>query len=95
MLRRAAVLYVREQQECMELSLGMDEKPAESWSRLMGRPMWVMLWWVSATNYLITKQMRPPSGNWKSHVNVLVLIRNLNHADICWRDNMTGTKQFR
>lgn len=30
MLRRAAVLYVREQQECMELSLGMVEKPAES-----------------------------------------------------------------
>lgn len=71
MLRRAAVLYMREQQDCMELSLGMVEKPAESWSRFVGRPMWVMLWWASATNYLIKKkQMRPSSGKWKSHVHM-------------------------
>ena len=58
-------LYVWELQECMVLSLGMDEEPAYG-SGLESRSRWATAWWVCTADHLVgKKQMRPSSDNWK------------------------------
>lgn len=51
-------LYVKEQLECLEFCLGMDEELTKS---VCGSGLQVTLWWESATGHLTrkTRQMKP------------------------------------
>lgn len=50
---RGVSLYVKEQLDCTEFCLGMDNEPTESlWVKLKSRPVWVTEW-MSAIGHLI------------------------------------------
>jgi len=69
----------------MELCLETGDEPAEIlWVMITGRPVWMMLQWVSATDCSIWKKKRPFSDNW-----------DFNQPDICWKSNTEDHKQSR
>ena len=91
---------VNDQLECMELCLGMDEEPTKSlWVRTKGR--------AGTGDIIVEVCYRPPGQEDQagealyrqmgtaSHSQALVLMRDFNHTDICWKDNTAGYKQFR
>ncbi|GAB0206692.1 hypothetical protein GRJ2_003134800 [Grus japonensis] len=82
----------------MELHLGMDEEPTKSlWVRIKGR----------AGDIIVGVCYRPPDQGDQadealyrqigaaSCSQVLVLMGDFNHPDICWRDNAAERKQSR
>ncbi|GAB0205345.1 hypothetical protein GRJ2_003000100 [Grus japonensis] len=90
-------LYINDQLECMELQLGMDEEPTESLSvRIKG-----------TGDIIAGVCYRPPDQGDQadealcrqigaaSRSQALVLMRDFNHPDICWRDNAAEHKQSR
>ncbi|GAB0203845.1 hypothetical protein GRJ2_002850100 [Grus japonensis] len=93
-------LYISDQLECMELHLGMDEEPTESlWVRIKGS--------AGAGDIIAGVCYRPPDQGDRadealyrqigaaSRSQALVLMGDLNHPDICWRDNAAERKQSR
>ncbi|PKU29205.1 dtw domain-containing protein 2 [Limosa lapponica baueri] len=93
-------LYVNEQLECMELHLGMDEEPTKSLRvRIKGR--------AGTDDITVGVCYRlPDQDDWvdealyrqigaASHSQALVFMGDLNHPDICWRDNTAGHKKSR
>ncbi|GAB0203861.1 thrombospondin-4 [Grus japonensis] len=93
-------LYISDQLECMELHLGMDEDPTESlWVRIKGS--------AGAGDIIAGVCYRPPDQGDRadealyrqigaaSRSQALVLMGDLNHPDICWRDNAAERKQSR
>ncbi|GAB0199565.1 hypothetical protein GRJ2_002421900 [Grus japonensis] len=99
---RGVALYVREQLECVELCLGMDEELTESlWVRIKER--------AGKGDIIVGVCCRPPDQEEQvdqalyrqigaaSGLNLpaLVLMGDFSHPDICWRDNTAGHKQSR
>ncbi|PKU35454.1 dtw domain-containing protein 2 [Limosa lapponica baueri] len=100
--RRGAgvALYVRDQLECMEFCLGMDDEPTES-LRVKIKEQ------TNMDDIVVGICYRPP--DWEeqvdeefyrhlgaaSHSQALDLMGNLNDPDICWRNNKAGHKQSR
>jgi len=93
-------LYVKEQLECMELCLEMDEEPMESlWVKIKGR--------AGTSGITVGVCYRPPDQDKgadevlyrqigeASRSKALVLMGEFNHPDICWRDNTAGHRQAR
>jgi len=93
-------LYVKDQLECMELRLGLDEEPTESlWVKIKGR--------AGKGNITVGVCYRPPDQDKRvgealyrqigeaSRSKALVLMGDFNHPDICWRDNTAGHTQSR
>ncbi|GAB0210046.1 hypothetical protein GRJ2_003470400 [Grus japonensis] len=93
-------LYVHDQLECMELHLGVDEEPIESfWIRIKGR--------AGTGDILVGVCYRPPDQGDRvdealyrqigaaSRSQALVLMGDFNHSDICWRGNTAGHKESR
>jgi len=93
-------LYVKDQLECMELRLGMDEEPTENlWVKIKGR--------AGASDTTVGVCYRPPDQDQQvdealyrqigeaSRSKALVHTRDFNHPDICWRDNTAGHRQAR
>ncbi|GAB0187326.1 hypothetical protein GRJ2_001197900 [Grus japonensis] len=91
---------VNDQLECMEFHLGMDEEPTKSlWVRIKGR--------AGTGSTIAGVCYRPPNQKDRadealyrqigaaSCSQVLVLMGDFNHPNICWRDNTAGHKQFR
>ncbi|KAM9653655.1 uncharacterized protein ACIBXB_010484 [Morphnus guianensis] len=97
----AGALYVKDQLECMELCLGLDEEPTESlWVRIKGR--------ARAGDIIVGVCYRSPDQEdgsdealyrqigAASPSQALVILRgDFNHPGICWRDNTAGYKQSR
>ncbi|GAB0187348.1 hypothetical protein GRJ2_001200100 [Grus japonensis] len=97
---RGVALYVNDQLEHMELHLGMDEESTKSlWVKIKGR--------AGTGDTIVGVCYRPPDQ--EDGVNealyrqtgaascsqVLVLMGDFNHPNICWRDNTAGHKQSR
>ncbi|PKU32130.1 dtw domain-containing protein 2 [Limosa lapponica baueri] len=93
-------LYVKDQLECVELHLGMDEDMTESlWVRIKGS--------TGAGDVTVGVCYRPPDQSdsedaalYKqigaaSRSHTLVLMGDFNHPDICWKDNTAGHKKSR
>ncbi|XP_050769715.1 macrophage immunometabolism regulator-like [Gymnogyps californianus] len=91
-------LYVRDQLECMELCLGMDEETAERlWVRMKDK--------TGKGGIVMVACYRPPDQEEQadealcrqlgaaSRSQALVFMGDSNHPNICWRDNTTGHKQ--
>ncbi|KAK4806252.1 hypothetical protein QYF61_013396 [Mycteria americana] len=93
-------LYVREQLECMELCLGMDDEPTES-LRLRIKEHTGMGDIVVDVCYRLPDQEEQVDEAFyrqlgaASHLQALILLRDFNHLNICWRDNRAGHKQSR
>jgi len=93
-------LYVREQQECIELCLGADEKRVESlWFRIKGQS--------HMGDDIVGVYYRPPDQEEEvdeafyrqlqaaSQSQALVLMGDFNHPDINWEDHTTRQVQSR
>jgi len=93
-------LYVKDQLECTELCLGVDEEPTESlWVKTKGR--------AGTGDFTVGVFYRQPEQGERedevlyrqigeaSRSKALVLVGNFKHPDICWRDNTAGHKQSR
>ncbi|GAB0206526.1 hypothetical protein GRJ2_003118200 [Grus japonensis] len=93
-------LYVREQLECIELCLGMDEERVESlWVRMKGQ--------ANMGDTVVGDYYRPPDQEEEvdeafyrqvevaSQSQALVLMGDLNHPDICWKGNTARHAQSR
>ncbi|GAB0209126.1 hypothetical protein GRJ2_003378300 [Grus japonensis] len=93
-------LYVREQLECIELCLGMDEERVESlWVRMKGQ--------ANMGDTVVGVCYRPPDQEEEvneafyrqvevaSQSQALVLMGDLNHPDICWKGNTARHAQSR
>ncbi|KAK4828701.1 hypothetical protein QYF61_000539 [Mycteria americana] len=95
-MRRGELPFcVREQLKCMELCLGMDKELAEGlWVRIKER--------VSQGDIIVGVCYMPPDQKVDqalyrqiaSYVQGLILMGDLNHCNICWRDT-AGHKQSR
>ncbi|GAB0210277.1 hypothetical protein GRJ2_003493500 [Grus japonensis] len=85
-------LYVREQLECIELRLGVDEEQVESiWVRIKGQ--------ANINDTVVGVYYRPPDQEEEvdeafyrqlevaSRPQALVLMGDFNHPDICWKGN--------
>jgi len=96
----SVALYVKDQLECMELRLGLDEEPMESlWVKIKGR--------TGLGDITVGVCYRPPDQDEQadealyrqtgeaSRSKELVLMGDFNHPDICWRDNTAGHRQSR
>ncbi|GAB0176868.1 hypothetical protein GRJ2_000152000 [Grus japonensis] len=93
-------LYVREQLECMELCLGMDDELTES-LRVRIKEQ------TGMGDIVVGICYRPPDQEEQvdealyrqaeapSRSQALVLIGDLNHPDICRKDNTARDKQYR
>lgn len=100
------VLYIRQQQECRELCLGVDNELAES--------LWVKAKGHTKMTDVLGVRHHPPDKEEiaeaffrhmeeaffrhmeeASHLHVLVLISDFNFPDTCWRHYAAGKKQFR
>ena len=95
-----ATLYAREQLDCMELCLGMDEELMENlWVRIKDR--------TGKDDITVLICYRPPNKQDKadealyrqiraaSRSQAPVFMGNFNYPDICWRENTAGHKQSR
>jgi len=93
-------LYVKDQLDCMELHLGLDEEPTESlWVKIQDR--------AGTGDITVGVCYRPPDKGEQadealykqigeaSRSKALVLMGDFNHPDICWRDNTAGHRQSR
>jgi len=93
-------LYVREQQECIELCLGVDEERVESlWVRIKGQPQ--------MGDVIVSVYYRPPEKEEEvdeafykqrkaaSQLQALVLMGDFNHPDISWKDYTARHMQSR
>jgi len=93
-------LYVKDQLECMELCLGLDEEPKEGlWLEIKCR--------AEKGDITVGVCYRPPDQDERadealcrqigedSHSKALVLMGNFNHPDLCWRNNTAGHRQSR
>ncbi|GAB0183760.1 hypothetical protein GRJ2_000841300 [Grus japonensis] len=93
-------VYTNDQLECMELHLGMDEEPTKSLQvRIKGR--------AGTGDIIVGICYRPPKQEDRadealyrqtgaaSCSQALVLMGDLHHPNICWRDNTVGHKQSR
>jgi len=93
-------LYVREQLECIELCLGVDEERVESlWVRIKGQP--------HMGDIIVGVYYRPPDQEEEvneafyrqvqaaSQSQALVLMGDFNHPDISWEDHTAKHTQSR
>ncbi|GAB0209089.1 hypothetical protein GRJ2_003374600 [Grus japonensis] len=93
-------LYVREQLECIELRVGVDEERVESlWVRMKGQ--------ANMGDTVVGDYYRPPDQEEEvdeafyrqvevaSRSQALVLMGDLNHPDICWKGNTARHAQSR
>jgi len=93
-------LYVREQQECIEICLGTDEEGVESlWVRIKGQP--------DMGDVIVGVHYRPPDQEEEveeafykqlqaaSQSQALVLVGDLNYPDISWEDHTARQVQSR
>ncbi|GAB0206453.1 hypothetical protein GRJ2_003110900 [Grus japonensis] len=93
-------LYVREQLECIELRLGVDEERVESlWVRIKGQ--------ANMGDTVVGVYYRPPDQEEEvdeafyrqlevaSRSQALVLMGDFNHPDICWKGNRAKHAQSR
>ncbi|GAB0207732.1 hypothetical protein GRJ2_003238900 [Grus japonensis] len=93
-------LYVREQLECIELRLGVDEERVESlWLRMKGQ--------ANMGDTVVGVDYRPPDQEEEvneafyrqlevaSQSQALVLMGDFNHPDICWKSNTAKHAQSR
>ncbi|GAB0204592.1 mitochondrial enolase superfamily member 1 [Grus japonensis] len=93
-------LYVREQLECIELLVGVDEERVKSlWVRIKGQ--------ANMGDTVVDVYYRPPDQEEEvdeafyrqlevaSRSQALVLVEDFNHPDICWNDNTARHAQSR
>ncbi|KAJ7424953.1 dtw domain-containing protein 2 [Pitangus sulphuratus] len=81
-----AGLYAREQLECMELCLGMDDKPTESSQVKISEQTTIGVCYRPPHQEDVAKaflkQLEKSSGS-----QALIFMEHFNHPDICWKGN--------
>jgi len=93
-------LYVKDQLECRELHLGLDEEPTESlWVKIKCRAgtgdiTVGVCYWPSDQDERVDETLYRQIGE-ASRSKALVLMGDFNHTGICWMYNTASHRQTR